>query len=430
VKINQLQSWALNISFACFAVLLLSTLGAAQVYKITTIPTLGGKASFDHPNTVIAINNKGQTLGYSLTTAGVGHVGLWTPGSGVQDVGGSILVGALNNLGHIAGVYPGGGAFLWTPSAGFQNFGTGQFSATGINDLDQITGYYASTSIVMDHAFLWTAGSPAEFQDLGTLATSTNLISQGYGINESGQVVGVSQTGNRGKTAGFIWSNSTGMQATTLLNAVSINNDAQVLGSIAAHSSLYGHAAIWTQSSGKKDLGVLPGGTYSFATVINNRGFVIGDADGPDGKLYLYLWTPTGGMINVNTLVKRPGQSLGAIGMNDAGQIAAAGTDGQAYVLTPIIAVTDSSSHNPSTLGQPVTFTATASSIIGPPPDGEIITFKSSGAVIGTAQLVNGTATFTTSSLKAGSHTFSAVYPGDINYATSKSKTSTQVVNR
>ena len=44
------------------------------------------------------------------------------------------------------------------------------------------------------------------------------------------------------------------------------------------------------------------------------------------------------------------------------------------------------------------------------------VTFRDGGAVLGTARLVNGTATFTTSDLPAGSHYITATYDGDGNF--------------
>jgi hypothetical protein len=49
--------------------------------------------------------------------------------------------------------------------------------------------------------------------------------------------------------------------------------------------------------------------------------------------------------------------------------------------------------------------------------------------LLGTGTLSGGTATFTTSSLKAGNHTVTADYAGDTNFETSKSKAVKQVVN-
>jgi hypothetical protein len=74
---------------------------------------------------------------------------------------------------------------------------------------------------------------------------------------------------------------------------------------------------------------------------------------------------------------------------------------------------------NPSTFGQLVTFTATVSSSGGSPPDGEMVTFKNGSTVLGTARLSGGSASFSTSTLSAGSHTITAVYAGDATLASS-----------
>jgi hypothetical protein len=87
------------------------------------------------------------------------------------------------------------------------------------------------------------------------------------------------------------------------------------------------------------------------------------------------------------------------------------------------------SSPNPSTPGEPVTFTANVSSSAGPPPDGETVSFNQGKKVLGTGTLSGGTASFTTSALKAGTHAVTAVYAGDTNFETSKSKVVKQVVN-
>jgi len=87
------------------------------------------------------------------------------------------------------------------------------------------------------------------------------------------------------------------------------------------------------------------------------------------------------------------------------------------------------SSPNPSTLGEPVTFTATVTSAAGAPPDGESVSFKQGKTVVGTGTLSGGSASFTTSSLKVGTHSVIAVYSGDTNFETSKSKPVKQIVN-
>jgi len=83
-----------------------------------------------------------------------------------------------------------------------------------------------------------------------------------------------------------------------------------------------------------------------------------------------------------------------------------------------------SSSPNPSSAGQPVTFTAR---VTGAAPSGTV-TFFDGGTPIGTATLVAGTATVTTSSLTVGSHSITARYSGDSNNAASTSGALLQTV--
>ncbi|MBV9494722.1 MAG: Ig-like domain repeat protein [Acidobacteria bacterium] len=94
-----------------------------------------------------------------------------------------------------------------------------------------------------------------------------------------------------------------------------------------------------------------------------------------------------------------------------------------AAALTPTT-TTISSSMNPSTVGQPVTFTATVS------PTGATgtVSFAEGQTVIGSAPLVNGQATFTTSTLSAGDHSITALYSGDATFANSNSQSLLQQV--
>jgi hypothetical protein len=79
------------------------------------------------------------------------------------------------------------------------------------------------------------------------------------------------------------------------------------------------------------------------------------------------------------------------------------------------------SSANPSSLGQPVTFTAhvypwvkgsarIAGNVTG------TVTFRDGTTTLGKATLVSGRASFTTSSLNHGTHSITATYSGDSNY--------------
>jgi len=85
-------------------------------------------------------------------------------------------------------------------------------------------------------------------------------------------------------------------------------------------------------------------------------------------------------------------------------------------------------SGSPSHAGQPVTFTATVTSIYGQIPNGEVITFYDGSKIIGTGVASGGVATFTTSALTVKTHTIKATYSGDTTFGPSRGKI-TQVVN-
>jgi hypothetical protein len=77
------------------------------------------------------------------------------------------------------------------------------------------------------------------------------------------------------------------------------------------------------------------------------------------------------------------------------------------------------SSANPSVLGQPVTFTATVTSDIGPVSSGTV-EFRTGGTVLGTAAIdASGQAVFTTTALEAGVLAISATFTGTPAFLTS-----------
>jgi hypothetical protein len=103
-------------------------------------------------------------------------------------------------------------------------------------------------------------------------------------------------------------------------------------------------------------------------------------------------------------------------------------------VLTQTVNPTSSAtsvtaSINPSTFGVSVTFTADVTGTGGTPSG--IVTFRDGAATLGGGTLNgSGQATFTTSSIAAGSHSITAVYGGDTSFSGSTSPTLTQVVNQ
>jgi hypothetical protein len=89
-----------------------------------------------------------------------------------------------------------------------------------------------------------------------------------------------------------------------------------------------------------------------------------------------------------------------------------------------------SSTPNPSTVGQTVTLTATVRPVApGTGVPGGTVSFKDGATTLGSATLVNGSATFNTSALVAGSHSLTAVYGGSATFAGSTSAVVTQTVS-
>ena len=90
---------------------------------------------------------------------------------------------------------------------------------------------------------------------------------------------------------------------------------------------------------------------------------------------------------------------------------------------TPSVTLT--SSANPSTVSQSVTFTA-----IVPTNVTGTVTFLDGSTILGTGPVNSGTAIFTTSTLTAGSHTITASYGGDSNNSPAVSAPLTHTVNK
>ncbi len=86
-----------------------------------------------------------------------------------------------------------------------------------------------------------------------------------------------------------------------------------------------------------------------------------------------------------------------------------------------------SSSPNSSTVGQSVTLTATVTTSLGIP-TGSVNFYGDGGALNVSEPLSGWNATFSTSAFGAGSHSITATYSGDANFASSTSPTLTQVV--
>jgi probable HAF family extracellular repeat protein len=184
----------------------------------------------------------------------------------------------------------------------------------------QVVGTNASN----DHAYLWD--SLHGLQDLGTV--NHDLYSAACGINDSGQVVGLSFTltyGEVGSTLtsehAFLWTANRGMQNIGNRDAASgINRAGEVSGTIDNSSVTSAVAGIW---NGKwTSLGTLGGG-QSHGAGINSAGQAVGYSY-VSGVQQAFLWTPAAAGGTTGTL-----QALGTFGGANSD---AAAINGQGYV--------------------------------------------------------------------------------------------------
>lgn len=215
------------------------------------------------------------------------------------------------------------------PEGGYES------GASAVNNSGQVTGWaintipepfaYAQTSAVFFpyeapdpdqmRAFFWQDGV---MRDLGTLGGPDAFP---VGINELGQVIGISFTSYTANSANgcnpgllpniptqdpFFWDKDSGMIdlgsfGGTCGNAFGLNNNGQVVG----QSNLFGdqatHAFLWDRATGLTDLGTL-GGDYSSAFAINGYGTVVGASYLPgDTQLNAVLWGKNG-MVDLGAL--------------------------------------------------------------------------------------------------------------------------------
>ena len=148
-----------------------------------------------------------------------------------------------------------------------------------------------------------------------------------------------------------------------------------------------------------------------------------------NGTTVLATLTLTAGSATYTTSQLTPGaNSITAVYVGDSNYGGSTSAPVNQFVLKATT-TTLSSSPNPSVYRQTVVFTATVTSSIGTPPDGETVTFKQGARLLGTGTLAGGTASFSISTLGAGTTWVTAVYAGDSNFASSK-KTMSQVVSK
>lgn len=199
--------------------------------------------------------------------------------------------------------------------------GHAQSEAYGINENGQVVGISYErvgylNPVYKGHAFLWDSGN---MRDLGTLGGDESFA---YGVNNSGQVVGGSIITGSSDQHAFLWQNGTMTDLGTLGGpesyAVAINNIGQIVGTSNIDPGHYGHIHpfLW-QNSTMTDLGDLDGVTHgSGAEDINDSTQVVG-VGRIENRKHGFLWEDAT-MTNISSI--NNSISSGAYGMNNSGQ--------------------------------------------------------------------------------------------------------------
>ena len=255
------------------------------------------------------------------------HAFLWRNGKMIDlgTLGGrESLAFALNERGQVVGWADNGRnrrAFLWQRGK-MRDLGTlhGPRSRVSqgyaINDRGQIAGDTISKvgfGGARGHGFFWQRGA---MTDLGTLG---GAWSESADISEAGGIVGNSTLAD-GRTGAFLWLNGKMLNLGTLGRdsfAQALNERVQVIGSSAYDDHGNFHAFLWQEGT-LRDLGTF-GGDESFANAINERGHIVGSASytAESYERHAFLWQD-GTMRDLGTL---GGSTSRALALNERDDI-------------------------------------------------------------------------------------------------------------
>jgi probable HAF family extracellular repeat protein len=179
-------------------------------------------AAGDLDGAATAINDKGQVVGISgvcgnaIGGASAQHMLLWDrhATTDLGNLGGQYWHTPMDisEVGHVTGFsdlpgdsadHPNFNAFFWSRKTGLQNLqtlpGDSISEGLGINNRDQVVG----VSYPSSHAFIWQKGAMTDLNTLISPASNLVLLA-GQEINDSGAITGQAQDKNTGALVGFV----------------------------------------------------------------------------------------------------------------------------------------------------------------------------------------------------------------------------------
>jgi probable HAF family extracellular repeat protein len=252
---------------------------------------------------VFAAQNAPSAVKYTVTDLGA----LGTTSSyafGMSSNG--LVTGNYGNGSNKAFLYANGTmSDLGTVAGGTTSYGY------GVNNSGQVVGYASVAG--SDRAFLYTNGT------MTNLGANGGTSSQARGINDAGQVAGFLVTG--GKYRAFLYQNGMMTEIAPLTGnqcqALAINNSGVIAGWTSIDAGSGQHAATYANGAWT-DIGSLGGNSY--ASAINSKGHVVGRsgfASGMEIRGFLYK---DGTMVDLGSLAGSLNNSFAAA-INDADQV-------------------------------------------------------------------------------------------------------------